>query len=122
VTVDIQSRPWCHKYRKENSEADKVAQEKSEGRKKSLPMEYFCKSLNWSEKGVFFTLPRDKMDLGSGVCRSGHHPPRSSKYSGLSLMMAVDADLRMVASSLGWMQIPRLQGAFSGLRSSCQGG
>jgi hypothetical protein len=64
-------------------------------------MEYFCKSLNWSEKGAFFTLPRDKMDLGSGVCSSGHHPPPSGKYSGLSLMLAVDADLRMIASSLG---------------------
>ena len=74
VTVDIQSRPWGHKYRKENSEADKVEHAKAEERKKKgLPMEYFCKSLYWPEKGAFFTLPRDKMGLGSGVCSSCDH-------------------------------------------------
>ena len=71
VAVDIQSRPWGHKYRKENAEADKVEQAKAEERKKKgLPMVYFCKSLYWPEKGAFFALPRDKMGLGSGVCSS----------------------------------------------------
>lgn len=71
VTVDIQSRPWGYKYRKENSEADRVEQVKAEERKKKgLPMEYFCKSLYCPEKGAFFALPRDKIGLGCGVCSS----------------------------------------------------
>lgn len=71
VMVDIQSRPWGHKYRKENSEADKVEQVKAEERKKKgQPMVYFCKSLYWPEKGAFFALSRDKMGLGSGLCSS----------------------------------------------------
>uniref|UniRef100_K3ZQ11 DNA (cytosine-5)-methyltransferase n=1 Tax=Setaria italica TaxID=4555 RepID=K3ZQ11_SETIT len=74
VNVDIQSRPWGHKYRKENSEAEKVEQAKAEERKrKGLPMQYFCKSLYWPEKGAFFALPCDKMGLGSGVCSSCDH-------------------------------------------------
>lgn len=86
VTVDIQSRPWGHKYRKENFEAVRVEQAKAEERKKKgLPMEYFCKSLYWPEKGAFFALPRDKMGLGSGVCSSCDHiEPDSDELKVLS--------------------------------------
>ncbi|KAK3124625.1 hypothetical protein QOZ80_7BG0589580 [Eleusine coracana subsp. coracana] len=71
VPVNIHSMPWGHKYRKENSEADKVERAKAEERKKKgLPMEYFCKSLYWPEKGAFFSLPHDKLGLGTGVCSS----------------------------------------------------
>ncbi|KAL6647284.1 hypothetical protein ACP70R_014721 [Stipagrostis hirtigluma subsp. patula] len=71
VTVNIQSMPWGHKYRKENSEAAKVERARAEERKKKgLPTEYFCKSLYWPEKGAFFSLPHDKLGLGSGVCSS----------------------------------------------------
>lgn len=45
VAVNLQSMPWGHKYRKENSEADKIERAKAEERKKKgLPMEYLCKS------------------------------------------------------------------------------
>jgi DNA (cytosine-5)-methyltransferase 1 len=71
VTVNIHSMPWGHKYRKQNSAADKVEQAKAEERKKKgLSMEYFCKSLYWPGKGAFLSLPHDKLGLGTGFCSS----------------------------------------------------
>ncbi|KQK20551.1 DNA (cytosine-5)-methyltransferase 1B isoform X2 [Brachypodium distachyon] len=74
VSVNLQSMPWGHKYRKENSEADKIERARVEERKKKgLPMEYLCRSLYWPEKGAFFSLPHDKLGLGNGVCSSCEH-------------------------------------------------
>jgi DNA (cytosine-5)-methyltransferase 1 len=74
VSVNLQTMPWGHKYRKENAEADKIDRARVEERKKKgLPMEYLCRSLYWPEKGAFFSLPRDKLGLGSGVCSSCEH-------------------------------------------------
>ncbi|KAM0873114.1 hypothetical protein ACQ4PT_038301 [Festuca glaucescens] len=74
MPVNLQSMPWGHKYRKANAEADKIDRARVEERKKKgLPMEYLCRSLYWPEKGAFFSLPRDKLGLGSGVCSSCEH-------------------------------------------------
>ncbi|EEC81621.1 hypothetical protein OsI_25142 [Oryza sativa Indica Group] len=71
ISVNLQSLPWGHKYRKENAEADRIERAKAEDRKKKgLPMEYLCKSLYWPEKGAFFSLPHDKLGLGNGFCSS----------------------------------------------------
>ncbi|XP_058090030.1 DNA (cytosine-5)-methyltransferase 1B-like [Magnolia sinica] len=71
VTVDVRSISWGHEHRKGNANADKVDRAKAEERKKKgLPVEYYCKSLYWPEKGAFFSLPFDTMGLGSGVCHS----------------------------------------------------
>ncbi|GJN23014.1 hypothetical protein PR202_gb10628 [Eleusine coracana subsp. coracana] len=71
VTVNIQLFPWGHMYRKENSETKRIETAKAEDRKrKGLPVEYFCKSLYWPEKGGFFSLPHDKLGTGTGACNS----------------------------------------------------
>ncbi|KAJ0964117.1 hypothetical protein J5N97_029239 [Dioscorea zingiberensis] len=71
VTVDIRLRSWGHKHRVSYSNADKISRERAEERKKKgLPMEYYCKSLYWPERGAFFTLPFDSMGLGNGSCSS----------------------------------------------------
>ncbi|XP_039140950.1 DNA (cytosine-5)-methyltransferase 1B-like isoform X2 [Dioscorea cayenensis subsp. rotundata] len=71
VTVDIRLRSWGHKHRASYANADKIDRAKAEERKKKgLPMEYYCKSLYWPERGAFFTLPFDSMGLGNGVCSS----------------------------------------------------
>ncbi|KAL6638047.1 hypothetical protein ACP70R_025619 [Stipagrostis hirtigluma subsp. patula] len=71
VAVNVKLMPWGHKYRKDNSEANRLERAKAEERKrKGLPVEYFCKSLYWPEKGGFFSLPNDKLGIGTGVCSS----------------------------------------------------
>lgn len=71
VTVSVQPMPWGHKYRKENSEVNRIERAKAEERKrKDLPVEYFCKSLYWPEKGGFFSVPHDKLGIGTGSCSS----------------------------------------------------
>ncbi|KAL9689698.1 hypothetical protein QQ045_010087 [Rhodiola kirilowii] len=71
VTVELRSRPWGHLHRKDNINADRADRMKAEERKKNgLPVEYYCKSLYWPEKGAFVSLPVDAMGLGSGICSS----------------------------------------------------
>lgn len=71
VTVNVQLMPWGHKYRRENSEVILTERAKAEERKrKGLPVEYFCKSLYWPEKGGFFSIPHDKLGVGTGACSS----------------------------------------------------
>ncbi|PPS14319.1 hypothetical protein GOBAR_AA06263 [Gossypium barbadense] len=71
VVVDIRLRPWGYQHRKDNANMDKLDRAEAEERKrKGLPMEYYCKSLYWPERGAFFTLPIDTLGLGSGCCHS----------------------------------------------------
>ncbi|XP_010274981.1 PREDICTED: DNA (cytosine-5)-methyltransferase 1A-like isoform X2 [Nelumbo nucifera] len=71
VVVDARLMPWGHQHRKDNINADKVDRTRAEERKKKgLPMEYYCKSLYWPERGAFFKLPFETMGLGSGICYS----------------------------------------------------
>ncbi|KAL5993246.1 hypothetical protein ACLOJK_014169 [Asimina triloba] len=71
VTVDIRLVPWGHEHRKQSAIVDKLERAKAEERKKKgLPVEYFCKSLYWPERGAFFSLRLNKMGLGSGICHS----------------------------------------------------
>ncbi|KAL6894257.1 hypothetical protein ACP4OV_008355 [Aristida adscensionis] len=71
VTVNVRMMPWGHRYRKENSEANRIERAKADERKKKgLPIEYFCKSLYWPEKGGFFSIPHDKLGIGNGACSS----------------------------------------------------
>ncbi|CAN6280974.1 unnamed protein product [Urochloa humidicola] len=71
VTVNVQVMPWGHKYRKENSEVSRTWRAKAqESKKKGLPVEYLCKSLYWPEKGGFFSVPHDKLGIGTGACSS----------------------------------------------------
>ncbi|KAI0501945.1 hypothetical protein KFK09_016890 [Dendrobium nobile] len=71
VTVDIRSVSWGYQYRKEYSGAAKIDNLKAEEKQKKVqPMDFFCKSLYWPEKGAFFTLPFDSLGLGSGICNS----------------------------------------------------
>ncbi|CAM0870689.1 unnamed protein product [Alopecurus aequalis] len=71
VTVNFETIPWGHKYRKEHLEANRMERAKAEERKKKcLPVEYICKSLYCPEKGAFFTLPYDKLGTGTGTCSS----------------------------------------------------
>lgn len=71
VVVDIRLMPWGHNHRKDNANADKIDRARAEERmKKGLPVEYYCKSLYWPEKGAFFSLSPDTIGLGSGLCHS----------------------------------------------------
>uniref|UniRef100_A0A7N0T469 DNA (cytosine-5)-methyltransferase n=1 Tax=Kalanchoe fedtschenkoi TaxID=63787 RepID=A0A7N0T469_KALFE len=71
VTVELRARPWGHQHRKDNINADRADRMKAEERKKNgLPVEYYCKSLYWPERGAFVSLPTDTMGLGSGLCYS----------------------------------------------------
>ncbi|PPD84976.1 hypothetical protein GOBAR_DD18085 [Gossypium barbadense] len=71
VVVDIRLRPWGYQHRKDNANMDKLDRAEAEERKrKGLPMEYYCKSLYWPERGAFYTLPIDSLGLGSGCCHS----------------------------------------------------
>ncbi|XVF58899.1 hypothetical protein PTKIN_Ptkin07bG0103100 [Pterospermum kingtungense] len=71
VVVDIRLMPWGYQHRKDNADMEKSDRAKAEERrKKGLPMEYFCKSLYWPERGAFFRLPSDNLGLGSGSCHS----------------------------------------------------
>ncbi|WCJ21819.1 DNA (cytosine-5-)-methyltransferase family protein [Euphorbia peplus] len=71
TVLEIRKVLWGHHHRKDNANADKIDRARAEERKKKgLPLEYYCKSLYWPEKGAFFSLPYDKMGLGSGHCSS----------------------------------------------------
>ncbi|PWA40704.1 DNA cytosine-5-methyltransferase [Artemisia annua] len=71
VVVEIRRLPWGHEHRKANANSDKLDRAKAEDRKnKGLPIEYYCKSLYWPERGAFFCLQTDKMGLGNGLCHS----------------------------------------------------
>ncbi|KAK9098487.1 hypothetical protein Syun_025532 [Stephania yunnanensis] len=71
VNVDIRLRSWGYQHRKENAQADRVDRSQAEERKSmGLPIDYYCKSLYWPQRGAFFTLPTGSIGLGTGVCRS----------------------------------------------------
>ena len=71
AVVDIRKMPWGHQHRKDNITADKNDRARAEDRKKKgLPIEYYCRSLYWPERGAFFSLPFDTLGLGSGICHS----------------------------------------------------
>ncbi|EPS62932.1 cytosine-specific methyltransferase, partial [Genlisea aurea] len=71
VKLDITSKPWGHHHRKEATSSDKIERARAEEmKKKGLPLEYYCKSLYWPERGAFFVLPYDLIGLGSGNCHS----------------------------------------------------
>ncbi|CAA7029122.1 unnamed protein product [Microthlaspi erraticum] len=67
TSLEIRSRPWGHHFRKENTTVDILDWARAEDRKsKSLPIEYYCKSLYSPERGGFFSLPRGDIGRGSG--------------------------------------------------------
>ena len=71
VAVEILLIPWGHQHRKTNASKDRIVCERAEDRRiDQFPMEYYCKSLYWPERGAFFKLPKDTMGLGTGVCHS----------------------------------------------------
>ncbi|MQL91974.1 hypothetical protein Taro_024602 [Colocasia esculenta] len=71
IALDFRLRPWGHAFRKENAKNDEFDKAKADERKrKGLPVEYYCKSLYWPQKGAFFTLPVRTMGLGDGTCHS----------------------------------------------------
>lgn len=71
VTVVIQKSLWGHQHRKGNLSADEADRVKAEERNRNLlPVEYYCKSLYWPEKGAFLRLPYDTLGIGSGFCYS----------------------------------------------------
>ncbi|KAL4010525.1 hypothetical protein IC575_030022 [Cucumis melo] len=71
VVVESCMRPWGYQHRKANAKMDKADEERAEERKRrGLPMEFYCKSLYWPEKGAFFCLPKETMGLGTGDCHS----------------------------------------------------
>nr|GMC78622.1 DNA (cytosine-5)-methyltransferase 1B-like [Ipomoea batatas] len=71
MVVEIGQRPWHYQHRKANADNDKLEKQRAWKRKiKGLPMEYFCRSLYWPERGAFFCLPTTVMGLGTGDCNS----------------------------------------------------
>ncbi|XP_076952096.1 DNA (cytosine-5)-methyltransferase 1B-like [Bidens hawaiensis] len=71
VTVEIRIPLWGHEHRKANANFDKMDRAKAEDRKNNgLPVEYYCKSLYWPQKGAFFSLQTNKLGLGDGTCYS----------------------------------------------------
>ncbi|KAM7528630.1 hypothetical protein LguiB_032040 [Lonicera macranthoides] len=71
VVVEIRLMPWGYQHRKANANLDKIERARADDRKnKDLPMEYFCKSLYWPERGAFFCIQTDLMGLGTGLCHS----------------------------------------------------
>lgn len=71
LSVQIRTLPWGHEHRKSNANFDKIDRAKAEERKnKGLPVEFYCKSLYWPERGAFFSLQADKMGVGNGMCDS----------------------------------------------------
>lgn len=71
AVLEIRSRPWGYQYRKSDANADALDRVKAEERKtKGLPLDYYCKSLYWPERGAFFSLPVETVGLGTGVCHS----------------------------------------------------
>lgn len=71
IHVDIRSTVWGHQHRKANAGAANIDRARAlERKEQGLPIEYYCKSLYWPERGAFFTLPHVSMGLGSGLCQA----------------------------------------------------
>ncbi|KAH9684650.1 hypothetical protein KPL70_013634 [Citrus sinensis] len=71
VAVEILLILWGHQHRNTNACKDKIVRERAEDRRiDQFPMEYYCKSLYWPERGAFFKLQKDTMGLGTGACHS----------------------------------------------------
>ena len=71
VVMDIRLTPWGYQHRKTNANNDKIDRARAEERRRRrLPLEYYCRSLYWPERGAFFCLSTNTMGLGSGVCQS----------------------------------------------------
>lgn len=71
ASFEIRSRPWGHQHREANATADKLDRARAEERKaKSLPTEYYCKSLYSPDRGGFFSLLLSGISRGSGFCSS----------------------------------------------------
>ena len=71
VVMDIRLTPWGYQHRKTNANNDKIDRARAEERRRrGLPLEYYCRSLYWPERGAFFCLSTNTMGLGSGVCQS----------------------------------------------------
>ncbi|KAL7223862.1 hypothetical protein ACSBR1_025342 [Camellia fascicularis] len=71
VVVEPRLLPWGYQHRKSNAANDKADRVRADNRKSGgLPMEYFCKSVYFPNRGGFFCLEIDCMGLGSGFCQS----------------------------------------------------
>ena len=71
VVMDIRLTPWGYQHRNTNANNDKIDRARAEERRRrGLPLEYYCRSLYWPERGAFFCLSTNTMGLGSGVCQS----------------------------------------------------
>ncbi|XP_042490225.1 DNA (cytosine-5)-methyltransferase 1A-like [Macadamia integrifolia] len=71
VVLAVRLMSWGHQHRKDNIKSEKIDRARAEERKrKGLPMEYYCKSLYWPERGAFFKLHYDSLGLGTGICHS----------------------------------------------------
>ncbi|KAJ3674716.1 hypothetical protein LUZ60_005332 [Juncus effusus] len=71
VKFNIRSIKWGFEFRKDNFELYKSDELRAEERKKrGLSVEYYCKSLYLPQKGGFFSLPSEKLGLGTGFCSS----------------------------------------------------
>ena len=71
VVMDIRLTPWGYQHRKTNANNEKIDRARAEERRRrGLPLEYYCRSLYWPERGAFFCLSTNTMGLGSGVCQS----------------------------------------------------
>ncbi|KAJ7976049.1 DNA (cytosine-5)-methyltransferase [Quillaja saponaria] len=69
--VEIRPMLWGFQHRKDIVNASKIDRSRAEERmKKGLPIEFYCKSLYWPERGAFISLPFDTMGIGSGICHS----------------------------------------------------
>ena len=58
VVMDIRLTPWGYQHRKTNANNDKIDRARAEERRRGLPLEYYCRSLYWPERGTFFFLSK----------------------------------------------------------------
>lgn len=71
VVMEIRLIPWGYQHRKTNANNDKIDRARAEERRsRGLPLEYYCRSLYWPERGAFFCLSNSTVGLGNGVCQS----------------------------------------------------
>ncbi|GAB2287655.1 hypothetical protein Dimus_022025 [Dionaea muscipula] len=71
IVVEIRLTPWGYQHRKANADADRIDRARAEERKsKGLPLEYYCKSLYWPDKGAFFRIQTNSLGIGNGICCS----------------------------------------------------
>ena len=60
VVMDIRLTPWGYQHRKTNANNDKIDRARAEERRRrGLPLEYYCRSLYWPERGTFFGLSKE---------------------------------------------------------------